>query len=102
KWNADKDAGAPSDDEMRLKGEDGRYRWFLVRTVPVRDKNGNIYKWYGVSIDIDESKSAQEELRLAYQRLSYHVGNTPLAVIECDNDLFITKWTGHAEKIFGW
>ena len=51
---------------------------------------------------IGERKKAEDELRLAYQRLSYHVGNTPLAVIELDKDLNITKWSAQAEKIFGW
>lgn len=36
------------------------------------------------------------------QRLAYHVENTPLAVIEWDKDLFISRWSGQAAKIFGW
>lgn len=48
------------------------------------------------------SKQAEDELRLAYQRLSYHVENTPLAVIEFDRDLYIRRWSGRAEEIFGW
>jgi PAS domain S-box-containing protein len=50
----------------------------------------------------EERKKAEDELRRAYQRLSYHVENTPLAVIERDKDLNITRWSGQAEKIFGW
>jgi PAS domain S-box-containing protein len=42
------------------------------------------------------------ELRIAYQRLSYHVENTPLAVIEFDKDFFIKRWSKPAEEIFGW
>jgi PAS domain S-box-containing protein len=53
-------------------------------------------------IDIGKRKRAEEELKLAYKRLSYHVENTPLAVIEWDKDLFITRWSGQAEQIFGW
>jgi PAS domain S-box-containing protein len=45
---------------------------------------------------------SQEALSLAYQRLSYHVENTPLATVEWDKDLSITRWSGQAEKIFGW
>jgi PAS domain S-box-containing protein len=41
-------------------------------------------------------------LSIAYQRLSYHVENTPLAVIEWDKDLFVKRWSEHAEEIFGW
>ena len=63
KWLADMAAGEPSEDEMRLRRADGEYRWFLVRTVPLRDEQGNIVKWYGVSIDIEDRKRAEEALR---------------------------------------
>jgi hypothetical protein len=33
------------------------------RKVPLRDENGNIVKWYGSSLDIDERKTAEEQLR---------------------------------------
>jgi PAS domain S-box-containing protein len=63
KWLADMAAGNPSEDEMRLRGADGEYRWFLVRTAPLRDKQGNVVKWFGVSIDIEDRKQAEEALR---------------------------------------
>ncbi len=63
KWLADMAAGEPSEDEMRLRRADGEYRWFLVRTAPLRDGRGNVVKWYGVSIDIEDRKQAEEALR---------------------------------------
>jgi PAS domain S-box-containing protein len=66
RWLANMAAGEPFEDEMRLRRVDGEYRWFLVRTDPLRDEQGNIVKWYGVSLDIEDRKRAQEEL----QRLS--------------------------------
>jgi PAS domain S-box-containing protein len=101
-WLVNKAAGKTSEEEMRLQGVDGEYRWFLVRTAPLRDEAGSIVKWYGISINIEDSKRAEDELSLAYQRLSYHVENTPLAVIEWDKDLFIKRWSTHAEEIFEW
>jgi len=44
KWLVDLAAGEPSEDEMRLRRADGEYRWFLVRTVPLRDEQGNLVK----------------------------------------------------------
>ncbi|HTD93312.1 MAG TPA: PAS domain S-box protein [Chitinophagaceae bacterium] len=90
------------EDEMRLRRADGEYRWFLVRSAPAHDELGNLVKWYGVCIDIHDSKQAEDELRLAYQGLSYHVENSPLAVIELDKDLFVKRWSNRAEEIFGW
>jgi PAS domain S-box-containing protein len=63
KWLADMTAGKPSEDEMRLRCADEEYRWFLVRTAPLRDEKGNVVKWFGVSIDIEDSKRAEEALR---------------------------------------
>src|SRR5882757_2918801 len=63
KWRADMVAGEASEDEMRLRRADGEYRWFLVRTAPLRDEQGNILKWYGVSIDIEDRKRAEEAVK---------------------------------------
>src|SRR5258708_36992008 len=58
-------AGEASEAEMRLRRAAGEYRWFLVRTAPLRDEQGNVLKWYGVSIDIQDRKHAEEALRLS-------------------------------------
>src|SRR5258706_443593 len=63
KWIADLAAGQPSEDEIRLRRADGEYRWFLVRTAPLRDERGNVVKWFGVSIDIEDSRRAEQALR---------------------------------------
>ena len=63
KWSVDIAAGDAYEDEMRLRRADGEYRWFLVRTVPLRNERGNIVKWYGTSTDIDDRKQAEDTLR---------------------------------------
>ena len=35
------------------------------RKVALRDANGNIVKWYGSSVGIDERKRAEEKVRLS-------------------------------------
>lgn len=69
KWTADMAAGRPFESEMRLRRADGAHRWFLVRTVPFRDEQGTIVKWYGASIDIEDRKQAEELLRSQKQQL---------------------------------
>jgi PAS domain S-box-containing protein len=63
KWSAAMAAGEPYECEMRLRRTDGEYRWFLVRTVPLRNGQGNIDKWYGAAIDIEDRKQAEDTLR---------------------------------------
>jgi PAS domain S-box-containing protein len=70
KWLVDMAAGEPCEYEMRLRRADGEYRWFLVRTVPLRDEQGKIVKWYGTSTDIEDRKRAEMALRKNEQLLS--------------------------------
>src|SRR5690606_4998907 len=42
------------------------------------------------------------ELYKAYQKLSFHVDNTFLAVMEFNNQLELIRWSDQAEKMFGW
>jgi PAS domain S-box-containing protein len=69
KWSAIRESGMRGGFEARLRRFDGEYRWFLFEGEPLRDESGNIVKWYGSSTDIEDRKRAEEELRLANQRL---------------------------------
>ena len=45
---------------------------------------------------------SQEQLKEALQKLNFHVENSPLAVIQWNRDFKVIRWSGAAEKIFGW
>ena len=47
--------------ESRYRGKDGKYRWFIFRSIPVRDENGLITSWLGTATDIDQQKRAQAQ-----------------------------------------
>ena len=64
KWRTSLATGEPFENEVRYRcAADGQYRWFLARAVPLRDALGKILKWYGISIDIEDRKRAEEEIR---------------------------------------
>src|SRR6266478_69344 len=69
-WGAALASGKPYEHEHRTRRVDGAYRWCLIRGVPLRDGQGNIVRWYGTSIDIQDRKSAEEELRRSEAYLS--------------------------------
>jgi PAS domain S-box-containing protein len=69
KWRAGMAAGEPFEHEMRLRRADGAYRWFLVRTVPLRDESGNIVKWFGTSTEIEDRKQAEDALQRSFDEL---------------------------------
>src|SRR6266852_3480273 len=49
--------------ELRLRAGDGTHRWFLARSNPVRDDQGQIMRWYVACTDIDDRKTAEERLQ---------------------------------------
>jgi PAS domain S-box-containing protein len=77
KWLSDLAAGKASEDEIRLRRADGEYRWFLVRTAPLRDTQGNVLKWYGVSIDIEDRKRAEGQSRALIDAIPQQIWSGP-------------------------
>lgn len=55
--------GKDYESEYRLRGTDGRYRWFRARALPLRDPQGAIVKWYGTCSDIHDSKLLEQSIR---------------------------------------
>jgi len=62
-WQRIMASGEPGEAEARIRRFDGAYRWFLFRTNPLRDESGNILKWYGTNLDIEDHKRGEEALR---------------------------------------
>src|SRR6266851_2995399 len=62
KWREAVATGKPHENEVRSRRSDGQYRWQLDRGAPLRDEDGNIVKWYGVTTDIEDRKRAEEAL----------------------------------------
>jgi len=54
----------------RLRRADGKYFWHDARGEPLRDKEQRIIHWYGLAVDIDEAKRAEDELRVTQARLA--------------------------------
>lgn len=55
--------GEPYEAVHRLRRADGQYRWHHARGEPLRNREGQIIQWYGLSVDIDERMKAEEALR---------------------------------------
>jgi PAS domain S-box-containing protein len=49
--------------EMRLRGGDGFYRWFLARYKPLLDDQGHATRWYVACADIEDRKRTEERLQ---------------------------------------
>jgi formate hydrogenlyase transcriptional activator len=55
--------GDAYESELRVRKNDGSYRWLLARFNPLRDDKRQIIRWYVACNDIDDRKRAEEKLR---------------------------------------
>jgi PAS domain S-box-containing protein len=62
-WQEGRDAQAPVAAEFRVKGAEGRDRWFISLGNPFFDASGNLVKYYGTWTDIDEQKTRAGQLQ---------------------------------------
>lgn len=64
--------------------------------------NGEVAGGLCVVRDITDRRHAYDLAHEAHQRLSFHVENSPLAVVEWDSDFCVSRWSESAERLFGW
>jgi PAS domain S-box-containing protein len=62
-FDANRSSGSAYESELRLRGADGNYRWFLARHNPLHDDKGQIKRWHVGLTDIDERKRSEERLQ---------------------------------------
>jgi PAS domain S-box-containing protein len=69
-WQEALATGGRFEVEARVRSSDGGYRWFLARSIPQRSEDGTIARWYGIHIDIEEQRRAQQSLAAAQDDLA--------------------------------
>jgi PAS domain S-box-containing protein len=108
KWRASLASGAPFLYEARVRRADGQYRWMLHHKVALRGQQGEILKWYGSSIDIEDRKRAEEALRLLSRdlqeskaRLEEAQRITHVGYWEWDLETDRVAWADETYRIYG-
>ena len=108
-WQDALASGDPAISEARVRFADGEYRWMLFRTLPLRDEQGRIVRWFGSSVDVEESRRARDAIQNAERELRTILETIPGFVWTARPDgaiEFITRsWferMGHApEEVLG-
>ena len=72
--------GESWEDTFPLRGQDGQYRWFLSRAVPIKDEQGNVVRWFGTNTDISDRKHLEEALRQSNAILNTINESTPTLI----------------------
>jgi PAS domain S-box-containing protein len=87
--------------EYRIIQPDGSVRWLLAHAVPIRNRDGDVYRIGGVALDITESREAQmalEEIAERFQKLT----ETSFDAIAMTQDGIIQEANPGYLKMFGY
>jgi PAS domain S-box-containing protein len=83
-WQAGVASGEPVEQELRCRRADGVYHWFLNRSLPLRDDEGRITKWFGILFDVNALKETESALRTREHEL--------LGIIETIPSMLWSTW----------
>jgi len=86
----------PFENEQRVLGKNGKYRWFLIRYNPLLDAQGNIDRWYVAAFDIEDRKRAEETI----VRKSHELERSEFYLREGERLAHIGSWSLRADGIF--
>ena len=84
------------------RAADGEYRWHHARCEPLRDRQGRIIQWYGLSVDIDERKKAEDLLRRSegYLAEAQRLSHTGTWVLNPTTMQYL-YWSDESYRIWG-
>jgi two-component sensor histidine kinase len=69
------DSGREWEDTFPLRGRDGTYRWFLSRAMPLRNDDGQVWRWFGTNTDVTEQRDNQQQIELLMRELNHRAKN---------------------------
>ncbi len=73
RWAEALRTGSAFQNEHRFVGADDRYRWFLVRGMPMHDAKEDVARWFGTCTDIQELVEARDVLSRSREELAREV-----------------------------
>lgn len=65
-WRRSIAAGEPFESVFEARGTDGVLRPFLAIAMPLRDRGGEVVRWFATMTDISEQRKTEEALRRAH------------------------------------
>jgi PAS domain S-box-containing protein len=101
RWSRSLATGERYSAEFRIRGKDGKLRWFLNQAVSRRDAGGRVLKWFGYSTDIDDMRAAQEALKAQARVTKTITDNATLALFIMDEHQQCTFMNPAAESLTG-
>ena len=108
-WAEALEKGVICENTYRIRNVNGEYRWFLARTIPLRNKEDEIELWIGTATDIQEQKEAEEKITKSENQLKKILDTIPqiawLNAPSGDTVMVNKRWeelTGHEHSPDTW
>ena len=100
RWRSILTSDALGEMEARLRRSDGEYRWFLFRTRPLTDASGQVTKWCGLNIDIEETRQVEEALHARESHFRLIFDGLPALIILINPDGDLLRANRHCLEFF--
>ena len=100
RWRSILTSNALGEMEARLRRSDGEYRWFLFRTRPLTDASGQVTKWCGLNIDIEETRQVEEALHARESHFRLVFDGLPALIILINPDGDLLRANRHCLEFF--
>jgi len=88
--------------QRMLRTPYGVDEWRTICLTPWHNAQGAIDGFITTALDVHELQVTMNALRAANQRLSSHMENSPLAVVEMDHKLQLLHCSQRAVQLMGW
>jgi len=100
RWRSILTSNALGEMEARIRRSDGEYRWFLFRTRPLTDASGQVTKWCGLNIDIEETRQVEEALHARESHFRLVFDGLPALIILMNPDGDLLRANRHCLEFF--
>jgi len=79
------------------------FEFFGPEPIELDDRTREVLAFVGVQVSYAiRRENTERSAARALERLSYHMDNSAVGVVEVDRDLRISGWSPHCEALFGW